>query len=76
MHWRDERFTERMLLVIFRAPSCRKLLTELLQVTEMPGWPRVLVGWIVGEQADDVGARGGQDVLHVCFRQPFMSAVA
>lgn len=36
----------------------------------------MFVGWVVGEQADDVGACGGQDVLDVCCRQAFVAAVA
>ena len=45
-------------------------------MADASGWPRALAGWIVGEQADDVGARGGQRVLHVCLREAFLSAAA
>jgi len=65
-----------MLLVISRGRSCRRLLAESLQVADAAGRSGVLVGWVVGEQADDVGACGGQDVLYVRLRQSFISAVA
>ena len=65
-----------MLLVIFCVLSHRELLAEPLQVADAVGRAGVLVGWVVGEQPEDVGACGGQDVLHVRLRQAFISAVA
>ncbi len=36
----------------------------------------MIVGRVVGEEADDVGAEGGKDVLYVRFRQALVATVA